>query len=46
MVKYGFYKLYVDGNMGGRTALLFSPYSDDIDSMGIPNYTQEESTRK
>ena len=46
MVKYGFYKLYVDGNMGGRTALLFSPYSDDIDSMGIPNYTQEELDQK
>ena len=46
MVKYGFYKLYVDGNMGGRTALLFSPYSDDPDFTGIPNYTQEELDQK
>ena len=46
MVKYGFYKLYVDGNMGGRTALLFSPYSDDIDSMGSPIIPRKSSTRK
>lgn len=42
MVKYGFYKLYVDGNMGGRTALLTAPYEDDPGTCGIPNYTQEE----
>lgn len=42
MVKYGFYKLYVDGNMGGRTALLTHPYEDDPSTCGIPNYTQEE----
>lgn len=42
MVKYGFYKLYVDGNMGGRTALLTQPYEDDPSTCGIPNYTQEE----
>lgn len=42
MVKYGFYKLYVDGNMGGRTALLTAPYEDDPSTCGIPNYTQEE----
>ncbi|HWP51493.1 MAG TPA: amidohydrolase [Clostridia bacterium] len=42
MVKYGFYKLYVDGNMGGRTALLSEPYEDDSSTCGIPNYTQEQ----
>lgn len=42
LVKYGFYKLYVDGNMGGRTALLTQPYEDDPSTCGIPNYTQEE----
>ena len=42
MVKYGFYKLYVDGNMGGRTALLTEPYEDDPSTCGIPNSTQEE----
>jgi len=42
MVQYGFYKLFVDGNMGGRTALLSQPYSDDPSTTGIPNYTQEK----
>ena len=42
MVKYGFFKLYLDGNMGGRTAYLTAPYSDDPSTCGIPNYTQEE----
>lgn len=42
MVKYGFYKLYVAGNMGGRTALLTQPYEDDPSTCGIPNYTQEK----
>ena len=46
MVKYGFYKLYVDGNMGGRTALLTQPYEDDPSQTGIPNYTQEELDAK
>ena len=46
MVRYGFYKLYVDGNMGGRTALLCEPYSDDPTQTGIPNYTQEELDAK
>lgn len=46
MVKYGFYKLYVDGNMGGRTALLTAPYEDDPTTCGVPNYTQEELNKK
>ena len=46
MVKYGFYKLYTDGNMGGRTALLSEPYEDDPTQCGIPNYTQKELNAK
>ncbi len=46
MVKFGFYKLYVDGNMGGRTALLTQPYEDDPSTCGVPNYTQEELDRQ
>ncbi|MBQ4436385.1 MAG: amidohydrolase [Lachnospiraceae bacterium] len=46
MVKYGFYKMYVDGNMGGRTALLTAPYEDDPTTCGVPNYTQEELNKK
>lgn len=44
MVKYGFYKLFVDGNLGGRTAALLEPYSDDPDTVGHCNYTQDEFT--
>lgn len=44
MLKFGFYKLYVDGNMGGRTAYMNEPYSDDPTTVGVANYTQEELT--
>ena len=44
MLRYGFYKLYLDGNLGGRTAALTTPYSDDPSTCGAPNYTQEQVT--
>ena len=44
MVKYGFYKMYLDGNLGGRTAAMLEPYSDDPSATGAPNYTQEQVT--
>ena len=46
MVKYGFYKLYGDGNLGGRTAYFQAPYADAPDQCGVPNYTQEELNAK
>lgn len=42
MVKYGFYKIYTDGNMGGRSALLKEPYADEPGKNGVTNWTQEE----
>ncbi|WP_415930011.1 amidohydrolase [Zhenpiania hominis] len=42
MVQYGFYKLFMDGNLGGRTAYLNEPYSDDPEQCGVINHTQEE----
>ncbi|MBQ3389999.1 MAG: amidohydrolase [Firmicutes bacterium] len=42
MVKYGFYKLFTDGSLGARTALLNEPYTDDPTKIGITNHTQEE----
>ena len=41
MVKYGFYKIYTDGSLGGRTALLSRPYSDDPGSTGACHCTQD-----
>ena len=46
MVKYGFYKLYIDGNLGGRTSALLEAYSDDPSAFGSTNYTQEELTER
>ena len=40
MVKYGFYKLFIDGNFGGRTAAMLEPYADDPSTNGITNWTQ------
>ncbi len=41
MIRFGYYKLFADGNMGGRTAYLSEPFSDDPGNYGIANYTQE-----
>lgn len=35
-------KLFTDGSMGGRTALLSSPYSDDPENCGVPVLPREE----
>ena len=42
MVKYGFYKIYTDGSLGGRTALMTQPYADDPGNTGACHYSQEE----
>ena len=42
MVKYGFYKIYTDGSLGGRTALMTQPYHDDPEATGACHYSQEE----
>ena len=44
MVKYGFYKLFVDGNLGGHTAAMLEPYTDKTNTCGLWNYSQEELT--
>lgn len=46
MVKYGFYKIYTDGSLGARSALLNEPYSDDPQQIGVTNYPQEELDAK
>ena len=40
MVKYGFYKLFIDGNFGGWTAAMLEPYADNPNTNGITNWTQ------
>ncbi|MBR0173130.1 MAG: amidohydrolase [Lachnospiraceae bacterium] len=42
MVRYGFYKIFTDGSMGGRTAYLTEPFSDDPGNAGTCHLTQEE----
>ena len=40
--KIGPLKLYVDGSLGARTALMRKPYADDPSTMGIPCMNQEQ----
>ncbi len=40
--QFGPLKLLTDGSLGGRTALLQEPYSDEPDKLGVAMYTQEE----
>lgn len=45
MVKYGFFKIYTDGSLGARSALLKEPYSDAPGKNGVTNHSQEELDR-
>ncbi len=40
--KNGPLKLFLDGSLGARTALLKSPYTDDPEEKGLRNFTDEE----
>jgi len=46
LVKFGFFKLFIDGNMGGRSAYLNEAYADAPGQYGVVNYTQEELDAK
>ncbi|QOR36454.1 amidohydrolase [Clostridium sp. 'deep sea'] len=41
-VTYGPLKLMTDGSLGGRTALMHAPYSDDYTTSGMSTMSQEE----
>jgi predicted amidohydrolase YtcJ len=41
-VSFGGFKVFCDGSIGGRTAALSSPYSDDPATSGQLNHTDEE----
>lgn len=41
-VRYGYYKIYVDGSLGGRGAYFSEPYSDAPDVYGAMIHTPEE----
>ncbi len=42
MMRYGFYKIYTDGSLGGHTALMTKPYYDVPETSGVCHYTQQE----
>lgn len=42
MVRLGFYKIYTDGSLGGRTALFTAPYHDAPTETGSCHYSQDE----
>ena len=42
-LKYGPLKLFVDGSLGARTAMLRGPYADDASASGIRTMTQAQS---
>ena len=41
-IKYGYYKIFMDGSLGARGANLFEPYSDKIDESGVSTHSREE----
>jgi predicted amidohydrolase YtcJ len=42
LVSVGGLKIFCDGSLGARTALLREPYDDDAGNFGCQNYTEEE----
>ncbi len=40
-IRYGGFKLFLDGSLGGRTAALSSPYADDPSTCGLLNHEEE-----
>jgi hypothetical protein len=42
LFKIGPLKVLSDGSLGGRTAYMTEPYADDISTVGIPCYSQDE----
>lgn len=40
--RYGQVKIFADGSLGGRTAALLEPYSDDPSTTGLYIYSEEE----
>lgn len=41
-IEFGAMKIFADGSLGGRTALLSHPYADDPTTSGVAIFTQEE----
>ncbi|MCM3323079.1 amidohydrolase [Cytobacillus kochii] len=41
-IEFGAMKIFADGALGGRTALLSHPYADDKETSGVAIFTQEE----
>lgn len=41
-VEFGAIKIFTDGSLGGRTALLSYPYADDPSTNGVAIFSQEE----
>ena len=45
-VRYGGFKFFLDGSLGGRTAWLSTPYADDPSTCGVPNHDPDEMVKK
>ena len=41
-VKIGFLKIFIDGTIGVRTALMFEPFSEDPNNCGLPQMEEDE----
>ena len=42
MVKAGFLKIFIDGTIGVRSALMFEPFAEDPGNTGLAQYEEEE----
>lgn len=42
MLRIGFLKIFIDGTIGVRSALMFEPFADDPGNTGLAQYREEE----
>lgn len=45
-IRFGYLKDFLDGTLGSGTAMMFEPFDDEPDKIGLPQITQEELEKR
>lgn len=45
-IRFGYLKDFLDGTLGSGTAMMFEPFNDEPDKIGLPQITQEELEKR
>jgi predicted amidohydrolase YtcJ len=45
-IRFGYLKDFLDGTLGSGTAMMFEPFDDEPDKIGLPQITEEELVKR